>query len=112
MQNKKTWQLSNNCYYLQDISSTQDKLENAIYSLEVNPMGILFLERKEEKFIFDFKIYGLEEDFIARVLRSYTSTTGNMGVLLNGKKGTGKTVTGEILANRLDQPIILIHTPI
>jgi ATP-dependent 26S proteasome regulatory subunit len=33
-----------------------------------------------------------------------------MGVLLNGVKGTGKTITAKILANKLNLPIILIGT--
>lgn len=107
---KKTWYVSDNNYFLQDVTSEVKKLEPGIYNLQSTPQGQLFLARVSDRFEFDFKIYGMESDFISRVIKTYDNTTGNMGILLNGIKGTGKTVTAEIIANRLKLPIILIGT--
>lgn len=105
----KEWQRSGNCLFLRDIAEKQEKLNNCIYALEITPMGELYLKEISEKFKFDFKIYGLERPFIEKVLKAYKNSKGNLGVLCNGIKGTGKTVTTEILANELDLPIILVQ---
>jgi hypothetical protein len=36
----------------------------------------------------------------------------NIGVLLNGAKGTGKTVTAKVLCNKLGLPVIIVDGPI
>jgi broad-specificity NMP kinase len=54
-------------------------------------------------------VYGVETAFIDRVLKSWQNTTGNFGVLLNGMKGTGKTVTSELIANSLELPVIVVN---
>jgi len=38
------------------------------------------------------------------------STQGNLGVLLNGIRGTGKTVTCEMICNMMDLPVIVVDT--
>jgi DNA-directed RNA polymerase subunit F len=84
------------------------KLENIIYELGVSQLGY-YLEPISNKFHFPYKIYGLESKIIKRTVASYTNTThGNLGILLNGLKGTGKTVTAKNICNELDQPVILI----
>lgn len=45
-----------------------------------------YLSKIAESFTFDYKLYGLNQKFIDYVLR--TNTTGNLGVLLDGIKGT------------------------
>lgn len=111
MEIKKTWQSSNNCLFLRDISSNVDSIPKGVWIVESTPLGELFLKKIEEEFSFDFKIYGLESEFMDRVVKTYKHTSGNMGVLLNGVKGTGKTITGEILANKLGLPIIMVTHP-
>lgn len=91
--------------------SVEDTLPVGIYSISQNPMnGELSLDYVADKFEFDFELLGLEQKFIDHALKSYENTTGNFGILLNGVKGTGKSVTAKILANALNQPIILVDT--
>lgn len=91
--------------------SVENQLPVAIYSITQNPMnGEFSLNYVADKFEFDFELLGLEQKFIDHVLKSYENTTGNFGVLLNGIKGTGKSVTAKILANSLNQPVILVDT--
>ncbi|WP_295723753.1 AAA family ATPase [uncultured Leptotrichia sp.] len=62
------------------------------------------------EFVFDYKIYGLQEDFINHVIKTYNEAqTGNLGILLNGTKGTGKTVAAKMIANRLHLPVIIVQ---
>lgn len=105
---KKGFVKIGNIYKLQDVSSVAP-LEKGIYVLAGDERGNLFLIEKDDKeFVFNFKVYGIERAFIERVKKTYYSTKGNMGILLNGIQGTGKTITGEIIANELNLPIILV----
>ena len=87
---KKVWQRSNDNLFLRDITGTTTSLESKVYSLmRDDGSGELYLQEKFSKFPFDFKVYGLEKKFIERVRRTFLATKGNMGILLNGVKGTG-----------------------
>ena len=86
--------------------------ENKIYNLCMNSQsGEIYLEEIADKFEFNFKLYGLEEQFINHVVQTYEKTNTNLGILLDGKKGTGKTVTAKILAMRFNKPVILVSSP-
>ena len=85
------------------------KLENKIYSVGAHPDLGWYLAENSDGFEFDYKLYGLETSLIKRTLKYYNNTqSGNLGLLLNGLKGTGKTVTAKIIANSLKQPIIVV----
>lgn len=107
----KIWTENGDVYRLRDLTTQVPKLENAIYTLEVDLFGY-YLQRIETKFEFDHKIYGLETSFVERVCKTYHATKSNLGVLLNGVKGTGKTVTAKIICNKLNLPVILVTKPI
>lgn len=89
-------------------------LDEGIYNIHQNPLtGEIFLERISDEFHFGFKLYGIDETLVTHVLDTYNKqeTKRNIGVLLNGAKGTGKTVTAKLLANRLGLPVILVNGP-
>lgn len=71
----------------------------------------IFLEEFADEFHFDFKIYGMESKFIEHIMKTFENTTSNLGMLFNGIKGTGKTITAKIIANRTNLPVILINAP-
>jgi hypothetical protein len=74
----------------------------------VDSIGRFYLSKHSDGFNFDYKIYGLETDLINRVIKTYDATSENLGVLLNGVKGTGKTISSKIIAGKLNQPTILV----
>lgn len=89
-----------------------NNLPKLVYNMNFNPnKNEIFLEEYADEFKFDFKIYGLESKFIEHVMKTFNSTTGNLGMLFNGVKGTGKTVTAKIIANMMGLPIILVNSP-
>lgn len=91
-----------------------NELDKGIYQINQNQQtGELFLVRVADEFHFGFKLYGLDDTLITHVLDTYhkQSVRKNLGVLLNGAKGTGKTVTAKFLANKLDIPVILCERP-
>lgn len=80
-----------------------------VYKISMSKQGF-YLEYVMSEFVFDYKIYGLQEDFINHVIKTYNEAqTGNLGILLNGTKGTGKTVTAKMIANRLHLPVIIVQ---
>ena len=58
------------------------------------------------------KVFTTKKDdlFIKRVLHSYNNDTKNTtGILLTGDKGSGKTVTAKVIAQKANLPIVVIH---
>ena len=59
------------------------------------------------------KVFTTKKDelFIKRVLHSYHHDTKNTtGILLTGDKGSGKTVTAKVIAEKANMPIIVVHS--
>ena len=75
-------------------------LEKGLYDLRFNMEDGIYLEKTGESFEFNYKLYGLDNTFISHVLNTYkkSKVKKNMGVLLNGERGTGKTVCAKYLA--------------
>ena len=87
--------------------TVEPKIPVGVYDISITRRGI-FLDKISDEFVFPYKIYGLQTDFINHIIKTYNNTTGNIGVLMNGIKGTGKTVSAKILANQLQLPVIIL----
>lgn len=87
--------------------TVEPKIPIGVYDISITRRGI-FLEKIGDEFVFPYKIYGLQTDFINHIIKTYNNTIGNIGVLMNGIKGTGKTVSAKILANQLQLPVIIL----
>lgn len=107
-QTKKIWVGNENALFLREKAKEFDRLENCVYKLQQTPIGEFYLTKITDTFNFDYKIYGLETRLIERTKKTYEATNGNLGVLLNGIKGTGKTVSSKLIANALQQPTIIV----
>lgn len=84
-------------------------LPKGIYEVRESMTGY-YLNRLGDSFVFNYKLYGVNNEFIEHFVKTYNNTTGNIGVLFNGTKGTGKTVTAEELCNRLELPVIIVKS--
>ena len=84
-------------------------LPKGIYEVKESMTGY-YLNRLGDSFVFNYKLYGINNEFIEHFIKTYNNTTGNLGVLFNGTKGTGKTVTAEELCNRLKLPVIIVKS--
>lgn len=105
---KKIWKTDGSSYQLSQESDHEVRLSPAIYMVRSNIVGELFLQKTGDKFGFPYKVYSKDVPFVDRVAKTYSMTKGNMGILLNGIKGTGKTVTAEMIANKLEMPILVV----
>lgn len=88
--------------------NTVDKLPVGIYNINFHPMLGWSVMKYASSFVFDYKVYGLQNDFIQYVLKTFQNTVGNLGILLNGVRGSGKTVSAKVLANLLNLPVIIV----
>ena len=109
MKDTRVWYGQDSALYLRHKEAAYKKqLDNCIYKLCKDKNDNYYLSKLSDKFTFDYKIYGLETDLMNRVIKTYDNSTGNLGVLLNGIKGTGKTVTSKLISNKLDLPVIVV----
>lgn len=106
---KNAWHQSGSTFSIDEVTAQIDKLPAAVYKLQFNDMiGRFYLTMVSEKFEFPYKLYNTENEFVARVKKTWDNTNGNMGILMNGIKGTGKTVTAEQICNNMNQPVIIV----
>ena len=92
---------------------------NGIFRIYENPQTKrLGLEKIDDTFRFDFKIYDLDcEGIMSKIIKTWTSdlfreSNKNLGVIFNGIKGTGKTIAAKQLCNRIGLPVIVISKPV
>jgi len=84
------------------------KIQSIIYNVKRDSHNNLYLSPSNSDFKLPDKIYGLEKSFINRVIKSFNSSSKNLGVLLNGLKGSGKTITSKIICNSIKLPVLTI----
>lgn len=96
-------------YSFRELTALHDKLPVGNYLLKQDPQsGEYYLEEKKE-FKLPSKIYGDHSD-VDRWLTSYNANDKNLGIILSGLKGTGKTITAQKLCNDSNLPVIIITT--
>ena len=89
--------------------SNVDTVPKGIYNVGLSITG-WYLERTADEFVFNFKVYGLQSKFIQHVLTAFENTKGNFGILLNGTKGTGKSIVAKVLANKFNLPVVVVKS--
>lgn len=71
------------------------------------PNNCYFLELTED-FTIPNKLYGNSDMLSNRYVKTFTEGSKNMGILLTGLKGTGKSLTAKLTALKSNIPVILI----
>lgn len=71
------------------------------------PNNVYYLEVTED-FTIPSKIYGNSDLLSDRYVRTFLDGTKNMGILLTGLKGTGKSLTAKLTALKSNIPVILV----
>ena len=88
-----------------------EKLPAGNYTVAVDPMGNLYLESIDD-FEIPTKMYGNTLRHTDRIINSFWKRPQQTGVLLNGEKGSGKTLLAKNIAVELakqDVPTIVIN---
>lgn len=85
-----------------------NKLENKVYILKNNITKGFYLE-EVDSFSIRKPIFDFDDAFMARVIERYHTSNINLGVLLIGKRGTGKTLLCKRIITKLNLPTIIIE---
>ena len=87
-----------------------DTLPNGTYSIKQDPRTFEFFLIREvfDSFSIPSKLYGNPNEVADKVVRKYSLRKNNLGVLLVGLKGSGKSVTSKLICNKANVPVILL----
>lgn len=88
-------------------SVIEEGLKPHVYSIGES-LGNFYLIDEQEKFALPEKIFNWNFHDYNYILHSIKASSGNIGVILNGVKGTGKTLMLKRLCNELDMPVIKV----
>lgn len=89
---------SGNSYKIYDESiKTFDKLPVGYYKLSFNKMTGFSLEVTNE-IVINEKVYGCHEEKVNMIMNSFSLFNRNLGVILSGDKGIGKSISAKMLA--------------
>lgn len=88
-----------------------DKLPAQTYKVEFGQFTGFFLEKQENLEIKESKIYGVHEEKVHKIFNRYQKTLKNLGVILSGDKGIGKSLCAKLLTKTAlenNMPVILV----
>lgn len=111
MSETKAWVEYPDHWKMQSVGIQHSKLLPGIYTVHHHRMMGFYEKPLEPEFNFPYKLYGKDAAIVNRVVAAADHFTGNLGVLLNGLRGTGKTVTAKLISNELIKrglPVLLI----
>ena len=92
-----------------NVALVENLMPGSVYMMQYNGLTGEFYLTRQPKFRLPKKIYGDSPERAAHMLSTFKKEKGNMGVLLCGMKGTGKSLLGQILSIDSGLPIILVN---
>lgn len=101
----------NGKYKLMNITDSYEKVPVGIYTLSYDNTTSEYVLDEQPPFVLPPKIYG-NHDIIYRWLKSYeVNSHKNMGIIMSGVKGGGKTITAQKFCIESKRPVIIINSP-
>jgi hypothetical protein len=98
---------NNSIYSVADFTDTHDNLPYGYYLLKYSDDKGYYLQQ-QTPIKLPSKLYG-EFSITERWKKSYENNTSkNLGILLSGPKGTGKTITAQVFCSLMQKPVIFI----
>ena len=88
-----------------------DNLPAQVYKIGFGQFTGFFLEKQSDLEIKENTIYGVHEQKANKVLNRFQKVSKNLGVILSGDKGIGKSLFARILANKAIEhgiPVVLV----
>ena len=90
----------------------KDKLPVGTYTVEFSKASGFFLRKLDDVKIKEDKIYGNIPSKVKKILKSFSLTNKNLGVIASGDKGMGKSLFANLLAiegSQNDLPLIMVN---
>ena len=97
-----------------DGMQTMEKFPPKVYTIEFDPNSGPYCRIHNDIEIKEDKIYGAQPEKVEKVLNSFGSFQRNLGVILSGDKGIGKSLFAKMLsigANAKGYPVFIIESP-
>lgn len=97
--------------YSSDVELMGEGLPAKTYGISFNPMSGFSLYEKEDLKCKEEKTYGNHREKARKIVNTFRKINRNLGVLISGDKGIGKTMTVQILAEMLSEkniPTIIV----
>lgn len=94
-----------------DELETFEQLPAQTYIVRFHKMMGFYLDKYAELEVKESKIYGVHDDKVAKVLKSFEHFDKNLGVILSGNKGIGKSLFAKLLAKKAVEsgiPVIIV----
>lgn len=101
-----------NTFWFSESGVSHKTLPVGVYLLRFHQMKNEFYLSKSSDFNVPEKMYG-DFSIVDRWLKTYEEKKArkkNLGILLSGIKGAGKTLTAELLCKKANQPVIMIRS--
>lgn len=96
-----------------DEDRVSDALKPEVYSVSFDPFSGFFLTKQKQKLSTPDRVYGSVQKKVEKILSTYEDSKSSIGILLTGDKGSGKTMTSSLVANRCIEdygiPVILVE---
>lgn len=89
-----------------------DSLPPKVYSIHFHPMSGYWLSERSDITVGGFKIYGNTPKRVEKVFRTFGLRNRNLGILLSGEKGMGKSVFMRCLSEnavRRGFPVLVVN---
>lgn len=84
------------------------KLPNRTFTVRFNRNIGEFYLKQIEPFSLPKKIYGNPIKYVDRYLKTFNERKGNLGILLSGIKGTGKSLLAKMICIKSNLPVLVI----
>lgn len=107
----RTIQIGNRFEIYDDNLQTHDCLPAKTYTVKFAKMTGFYLELHSPLSVNE-KVYGIHQQKVDKVLRAFSGFNRNLGVILSGNKGIGKSIFAKLLALQAVQrgiPVIIVE---
>lgn len=96
-----------------DSLKTYDRLPAQSYSVRFSKMEGFYLEKHQDIEVSEEKIYGVHLEKVEKVLKNFKLIDRNLGIILSGNKGIGKSLFAKILSTKAIEsgyPVIIVDS--
>lgn len=108
----KAINLGDNTYSIfSDAMRVYEKLPAQVYVVRFSETRGFFLEKYNDMNIKESRVYGIHEEKVNKVLSMFENQDRNLGVILSGDKGIGKSLFAKMLSSAVIQrgiPTIIV----
>ena len=102
----------NDFHIYDDNMKTYDAFPAQMYKICFTQMGGFYCEKFHDVEINE-KIYGVSEEKAAKSISAFERSNKNVGIILSGPKGIGKSITAKIIVNQAIEkgyPVFVVDT--